>query len=225
MNTQAFRPFGDAHRLALKGQQSICSTIALLLTASRPPHITGLVVAVVVNAVDAVRRGRLLSHVRNERCKPCFSAPSVAHTNSPSTVILKLWVMGIATAIVHRLKHLVFRGATESVPEMAASTRRRATTSEKRGANWMLFLSACKARTYPSSVGVPSGSTALVEIENLKASKDLARQINQRATRPAHDFRATSVRQYDASRHDAAFYAGRVVEVTPSVRSAGRCAL
>ena len=97
-NSKNFRPFSDSHGLAVVLDDPACSSVPALPNSRRPLAILLAVVAVIVNAINLVMRGRSLAHVLKE-CRKAVQ-PAVAHANSPAAVVaVGLLVLVVASPL------------------------------------------------------------------------------------------------------------------------------
>jgi len=85
IDAKMFAPFGHTHRFAVKSQQAIASGVPALLLWRCPAAVGSFVVAVVINAINAVLRARPRTHVLTKRSKRL--SPTVADDNAASTVV------------------------------------------------------------------------------------------------------------------------------------------
>ena len=97
---------GQKVGLALDGEALSNAAVALAFSPSHPPAIRGLVVPVIVDAVNEVSGGPV-AHVGNERAK--IARPSVAHSDAAPAVVLELGVSRVVAAAKHALPDRVQR--------------------------------------------------------------------------------------------------------------------
>src|SRR6185369_5762592 len=106
-------PVGYAHRLALECQHLSHATIANLNGSFCPSAIRRLIVAVVVNAVNRVFRGRTQPHVAQEILK---QHPSLANGDASSTVVFVSNKFGVGATSTHAHPREMLRAISEPVP-------------------------------------------------------------------------------------------------------------
>lgn len=99
-------PFSDRHRLAVVCQEVIVSAVALLLLWGCPAAIFRLVIATVVDAVEAVLWRWAMTHVIQERSK---SVPATAYLYAATTIVSVTGMARVAASLPHFLPHFVFR--------------------------------------------------------------------------------------------------------------------
>lgn len=92
MNFQIFGPLCKCFGFSVQGKQDVVAFVASLLTCSRPPAITGLIVAVVVWETVYGRSAWFIAHIGKKIGK---SKPPFANTDATSAVIgisLVIWI-------------------------------------------------------------------------------------------------------------------------------------
>lgn len=93
-------PVGKAKRLAVKGNQVITALVATLFRWRSPPHVSRLVVAIVVRiSIKCMAIGWARPNVCNKRQKRF--GPSFAYTNPASTISLISSCSWAITAVQH----------------------------------------------------------------------------------------------------------------------------
>lgn len=118
-DAQHFRPFTDASRHAIVGQESIDSGVAGLSLGCSPTAVTRLVMTVDVDAVQCEGTSRLAAHVLEE----CFEGiePSIAHANATATVEAELLCVGVGATRTHLAPTGVFGTVAHAVRKMPIS--------------------------------------------------------------------------------------------------------
>lgn len=106
------------HYLSAIFQFVVAASIIGLLLVCGPYTVTGLVVSVIVNAVNGVLFGWSWSHVLHETLESSFSAlsilPSVAHGNSSFYVAVCLGSVFVGASIFYGCPYSIFRKMPES---------------------------------------------------------------------------------------------------------------
>jgi hypothetical protein len=97
----------------------VCGFVVHLFEASCPSAIMWAVVAVIVNSVKRVMRGRPGPHISNE---PAKIMPPTANGDSPSAVAMKQTVRVIGAPLQHVRPDHVFAGNAHSVRRSFASS-------------------------------------------------------------------------------------------------------
>lgn len=85
VNTSGFCPVGSDHCFAVALNDNITSRVRVLLYVSRPPTVSRLIVAIVVDAVDGMKRAWLRPHVGKKVLKRL--KPSLAYANASVEII------------------------------------------------------------------------------------------------------------------------------------------
>lgn len=98
-DASAFRPFGQAHGLAKRGESVVRSLIAGLLRPGGPVAIPWLVIAVVVYAVNGVPFAWAFTHVGEEVCEGRF--PLITDRYSSASVVAKKAEVFVAAPLNH----------------------------------------------------------------------------------------------------------------------------
>jgi hypothetical protein len=93
------RPLSKCHRPSVQGQQSVTCAVVELCLAGGPPTVSGLVVSVIVDAVDAVLRGGTRPHVGQEVLE--VVTPALADTNTAPAVLRVSRVTRIQASASH----------------------------------------------------------------------------------------------------------------------------
>ncbi len=149
-------------------------TIYILDFSSRPAAISGLVIAVVVDAINGMISGRSRPHVGEkifERIRP-----SLADSNSTTAIETVVLIVGVVAAAFNALPAGVFSSTALSVPSVdsaasAASASFCISPSQRRGINRQ-FLSAI-AFTEPEHSRV----SAMREPQSNEFSESKSRQV------------------------------------------------
>ena len=115
VDTQLSGPFRE--RLGpTKGCQPTCvSTVTALLTLGGPLTILRGIVAVIVNALNGMRRRGSGAHVRVKIIKALH--PTFAHGDAPTAVIFVLLVLLVSASFAHVCPNPPFWGSTHTVFE------------------------------------------------------------------------------------------------------------
>ncbi len=92
------------------------TAIEMLFASRRPAHVSGFVVAVVIDAVNRMMACRPTTHVSQKRLKRL--APAFTHTNSTSAVPTKRFAARVQAARFHADPRYVL--ASETMPSRVA---------------------------------------------------------------------------------------------------------
>lgn len=109
----AFRPFGDGHRVTVERQVSNVSGVVVLLSAGCPSAVAGFVSSIVVDPIQRMVRGRGIAHVLvkgSERVEPPF-----ADSDSPPAIVRVLRVVLSRAPGLHGFPGNVFLSAAHPV--------------------------------------------------------------------------------------------------------------
>lgn len=114
-----------------------CSTpVVSLLLRRGPPAVTGLIVAIVVDAVDREVRRRLRPHVFNEAIEPDLPvfavAPAITNSDSPCPIVLEFvvaWLIAPSEHLFPRLVERVFVAPGVAAPAQILPYRSRLSTA------------------------------------------------------------------------------------------------
>ena len=127
----------DHHRDALSvDEKKFCvPTIHFLLGLCRPSTISRLVISVIVDAVDGVRRSCPWAEVG---IKNRETLPSIANRNPPTSIVLVIATRWVLATLAHMAPYFVFRRAAQAVRSlcgfgsfsMETSARLRQTSCE-----------------------------------------------------------------------------------------------
>ncbi len=98
-DASAHRPVFGRECFTTDGDQNRSALVSELFTWQRPPTVVRAIRAIVVNAIQCVRRCWRLAHVGNKCVKR--STPGGAHNNAAPTVVLKKWVDRVFTPLLH----------------------------------------------------------------------------------------------------------------------------
>lgn len=98
--------------LATESQQSVGACVSILFLASSPSAIAGLVVAVIVDAVNRVLGRRSRPHVRNKILEP---VPSLADLDSSGSVVWVVFAISVLASLNHGCPDFVGRRVRRSV--------------------------------------------------------------------------------------------------------------
>lgn len=109
----AVREGRSSQRLAANRNADVGAAIVLLLFPCGPSYIAGLVVTIIVNALDGVLGRRSRSDIRKERLERF--APAVADADASPAVILVAAIPWIQTACLHVRPDATFRAVTQAV--------------------------------------------------------------------------------------------------------------
>jgi len=103
-------PFNEGFSLSINLNHAVASAVSRLLGFCRPAAILLAVVAIVVDAVDGVFRGRPSPHV----CKESLEVidPFVAYNDPPAAVVWKGWAALTVASVFHPMPDSVFRTRT-----------------------------------------------------------------------------------------------------------------
>lgn len=85
--------FGFTKSLSFERPKLVGSSVHRLLHPGGPSAVARLVIAIYVDAIDAVFLAWAFSHVFKEILKPALSQPSIADFDTPSTVGIPLNVL------------------------------------------------------------------------------------------------------------------------------------
>lgn len=128
--------------------------VVVLHNASRPSHVAGFVVAVIVDAVKRQFRRWPLADVCEEGGKTL--APTFANLNASPAVIAERFLLLIVTARFHALPQLIFGAGAHAVfaetKKILASTRRRRADSQSANEHISLYAAHASAREKPQAV-------------------------------------------------------------------------
>lgn len=111
-HAEFLRPLTHALRAAVERQSAGIPSIAILNRPQRPSAITRFVVAVVINAVEAVH-GWASAHIFNERREAL--APTFAHRNASGTVVRVRLIERPFAATFRMRPTRIFRRVAQSV--------------------------------------------------------------------------------------------------------------
>lgn len=109
-NSQAqVSPLGRAERTVTHPRADISRLpgIVCLLSSGSPSHVSGLVIPVIIDAVDGELWMRPSAHVRNEIIEAV--PPAITNPDPTASVIVIVQGCGSITAIFHGLPNLIFR--------------------------------------------------------------------------------------------------------------------
>lgn len=116
MKIEATSPFRNSQCLTLKGEQSVCSRVAILLSICCPSHISRFVVSVVIwVAIYGVCFAGSRPHVSVKVEESVVAHPSVADLDSSSAVIFPALRIRIGASINHVSPDVVFRFVRHAV--------------------------------------------------------------------------------------------------------------
>lgn len=176
LDPNTLRPFGHAKRFPVVGQPSIVALISALLLLCGPPAVPRLVVPIIVDAVDGCL-WRLRPHVSTEGFK--VVQPSVAHTNSATTIASIVGIRRVIASGFHSLPCGVFTTVGHAVGGISPSCRVCLQASARLGVSILevAVLDDCRmpalACAIPISTIVPAGGF----VNNCEPAKSLARQV------------------------------------------------
>jgi hypothetical protein len=114
------RPFGSSQRLTIMSQYAIISLVATLFSSCCPSTVARFIVSIVVYPLQAVRRGRLSSHVGEEVIKGIL--PSFAYLDTTTTVVFITCTVWSVTSLIHGIPGVVLRGMAHGVSPASIST-------------------------------------------------------------------------------------------------------
>jgi hypothetical protein len=114
------RPFGSSQRLTIMSQYAIISLVATLFSSCCPSTIARFIVSVVVYPLQAVRRGRLLSHVGEEVVKRLL--PPLAYFDATTAVVFITCTVWSVTSLIHSIPGIVLRGMLHTMSPTSIST-------------------------------------------------------------------------------------------------------
>lgn len=144
----SFGPLGHGCALITHNKDARIPSIPLLLGPRRPPTVPRLVVPVHVDSVERVRVRWAPAHVCNERGK---RSPRVTHANATRAVVGEPRTPRVLAALAHRLPHMIFARALESVGcvRVDQQTTARARTPVNQQIRTPLTVPATVARHIP----------------------------------------------------------------------------
>ena len=97
--SESSSPLSQGHGDPFVGYKFTSAGVVLLLLYRCPPAIFRRVVAIVVDAVNRVIGGRFFAHIRKKVRKGIY--PFITDSNTPASVIMKTFVIFVATAVFH----------------------------------------------------------------------------------------------------------------------------
>ena len=74
-------PRGHAHGFPVNGQKDVRGPVLGLLPPRGPPHISGLIITIVVDSIDRIGRRWPQSNVLNKSLESAITKPFLTHTN------------------------------------------------------------------------------------------------------------------------------------------------
>ncbi len=113
VKTHQWRPFRNAAACSVHAQHNAVAPISHLFGARGPCAVLWRVAAVVVDALQHVSGRGFWSHVSTESLET--TQPSVADSDSATTVVVERFRIRVQTAVFHLLPRGVFAGMFSSV--------------------------------------------------------------------------------------------------------------
>ena len=110
-NNRMFRPLGNAHGLAIMGDEVVGSHVTRLLFTSSPTAVLRRVIAVVINSIKCHAFWRV-AHISY---KVIESVPATAYANSSAAIAAVTGFRGVIATLKHRSPYLVNRLSRISV--------------------------------------------------------------------------------------------------------------
>ncbi len=105
-HSESFGPLGHSQTLTAENYQAVPSLVAVLLRSGSPAAVAGLVVPIVVDAVDAVVQRWPRSKVFKKG--GVTLAPALANGNPASSPVLEQHIIGVFAALNHFGPSVVF---------------------------------------------------------------------------------------------------------------------
>lgn len=105
--------FRRANCGSVKNHPTSVAAIAVLFFNRRPLHISRLVIAVYVNAINGMRKAGATANVLKESGKRIL--PLLAHFYTSPSIVLKSYVIRIKASLLHLAPRFVFRRAFHSM--------------------------------------------------------------------------------------------------------------
>lgn len=179
INSGAITPILHAQRFPFVCQHHIAASVAVLLAASGPPAITGLVIAILVwIAINTVTERWPFTHIL-QKCRKRI-APPIAHLNAMRAIPLVVFIRAVVASRQHRTPRTVckrggfaVRNWTGAVQVVSKATAACASITAKTATEY----SAQSATVAPA---VPHCTTLFIQpsiVENSPSTKDLSCQI------------------------------------------------
>jgi len=144
LDSKSLTPFGQAERLTAKRNQTILPRVALLHQERCPSHIAWFIAALIVDAIQRMLCGRLLSDLSIERHE--VGAPRIAHRDAPPAVSSERAIAWIVAAFARLPPRLIFTRLRESVLALISATT-AVRTQPLLGIAWRVQTSALVAGT------------------------------------------------------------------------------
>jgi hypothetical protein len=175
----AFRPVFHAHGYAVMGQPTRYRSVSYLLSVCRPSYVSGLVVAVIVDAIERMI-GRAATKIRKERG---VIFPAFAHANASPSIAAEVMVSRAPAPIVHVLPCAPFTRARSmhrfAVPTIArklqfsapASTATRGIVEQAASPNFGDCSAFASTAPYRAVSASPDG------LNDREPTESLARQV------------------------------------------------
>jgi hypothetical protein len=166
-----------------------------LLFGRGPAAVPGFVVAVIVNAIQGVLRGRLRSHVGQECLKGV--EPAIADLNAAVDVAMRAVGVRVAASSFHGLPSAVFRGFEfplgVSVPEVGGGNCSPENAPAASGSSVLDvlgpnrgFVSAVADAVPSRSLGSHAGKTCHGEAAKLLSGEVLKSPVSRNRTNLSH---------------------------------------
>jgi len=171
-------PLDDIHRAPVMGQKNIAAPVVGLNSVGGPSTVFGRVVAIVIDAVNAVLWGRLVPHVGKE----CLEGmpPLWTNNNASSTVVGVFWLSGVIATANQPRPTIIFSAACLPVSFKSfagilifkAATRNNAAVTKMFASNNMSV--ATRAAAIPANSSTSLGCRAA---DNDEATKSLTSKV------------------------------------------------
>ena len=171
LNARVATPFRQRQRLAVVCVSDVLLRIAGLLRRCSPSHVTGFIMAVIVDTVQRMRWRRLRPHVGKERLE--LVAPCFAYSDAASTVSRKVLIFGIKAAGAHRVPLRIFRRTTHPVRavHIASPFTGQATTGSCVSVSQMCAIHGAEPTTIAGAVPFNTTGYLIGQMDNRQSTK------------------------------------------------------
>lgn len=109
-------PISKWKRFAVEGERITIAPVVTLFIVRGPAHIVGLIITIVVNAIQRVFRAWPVTHISQERLKRI--APLATHANTSTAVANKTFTCRCSAAVVHVDPRSMFWRASQAMRRM-----------------------------------------------------------------------------------------------------------
>lgn len=185
------RHFPQECRLSIQPKRQDIASVALLRRHGNPSAITGLVMPIVIGAVQRAS-GRARAHVREEVFKR--REPTRADRDPSSSIVCEMFVVGAETSGLHVSPGGIFRRLTSPVSLrhdrchglLQASTRQTATLQQRMCVNTCRITAVAGNAPEPSSVTGRTGGVSQVTTYYPPTPESPACQVSNLSHQPEH---------------------------------------